>query len=357
MRKFVGRKSRKSGLAPGTMVHIGTRTTGKIKIRGMDYNGTYFKEVVTSNVAEVLPMRETRAATWINVDGIHDISLIERLGKHYGLHPLVLEDIVSTSQRPKVEYFGKYIYFVLKLLHYDDSSAEVFAEQVSLVLGKNFVLSFQETEGDVFDPIRARIRSMKADYLLYSIIDAVVDNYFVILEKIGERIENLEEDIVENPSQSTLRQLHRLKREIIYITKSVWPLREAISTLQRTESELVRPETNVFLRDVYDHAVQVIDTAETLRDILAGMLEIYLSGISNKMNEIMKVLTVISTVFIPLSFVASLYGMNFVHMPELDMWWAYPAVILVMLAMAFTMLLYFKRKGWIFTKSYKQKEP
>jgi len=292
--------------------------------------------------------------TWINVDGIHQVEILERLGEYFGLHPLVVEDILNTDQRPKVEDFGDYIFIVLKMFYYDDSADEIVTEQISLTLGPTLVISFQEREGDVFNPIRERIRSEKgrirkmgADYLAYVLVDSIVDSYFIILEKLGEKIEDLEEELVTDPRPETLQTIHNLKREMIFLRKSVWPLREVVSGLERGESPLIQESTGIYLRDVYDHTIQVIDTVETIRDMLSGMLDIYLSSVSNRMNEVMKVLTIIATIFIPLTLIAGIYGMNFRYMPELEWPWAYPMLWLIMLAIGVLMLIYFRRKRWL----------
>jgi magnesium transporter len=253
-----------------------------------------------------------------------------------------------------MEDYGDYMFVVLKMLRHDVKKDEVQAEQVSMILGPHFVISFQEVEGDVFNLIRdrirqakGRIRKMGADYLAYALIDAVVDNYFLILEKFGERMEGMEDELVTNPAPETLQEIHTLKRELIFLRRSVWPLRETISGLQRTESSLIAESTEVYLRDVYDHTIQVIDTVESLRDMVSGMLDTYLSSISNRMNEVMKVLTIIATIFIPITFIAGIYGMNFAVMPELGWRWAYFVVLGVMAAVSLVMVIYFRRKRWL----------
>ena len=265
-----------------------------------------------------------------------------------------MEDILNTDQRPKVEDYKDYLYIVLKMLH-NVKGTEIVTEQISLILHPNFVISFQEgIEGDVFSPVRerlrgakGRIRGMGADYLAYTLIDAIVDNYFAILEGIGERIEDLEEELVSHPKKETLHRIHELKREMIFLRKAVWPLREVISTLQRGDSPLIKNTTAIYLRDVYDHTIQVIDAIETSRDMLSGMLDIYLSSISNRMNEIMKFLTIIGTIFIPLTFIVGIYGMNFAFMPELKWRYGYFAVMAFMFAIGIIMLFYFKKKKWL----------
>jgi magnesium transporter len=292
--------------------------------------------------------------TWINLDGIHNLEYVEKIGQKFDLHPLVLEDIVNTGQRPKVEDFSNYLYVVVRMLDYDDKRREINSEQVSLIIGSNFVISFQEKEGDVFDFVRERIRQNRGrirksgpDYLFYTLIDAIVDNYFIVLEKMGERIETQEEQLILKPLPRTMNEIHLLKREMILLRKSVWPLREVISGIERLDIKLISKTTDVFLRDVYDHTIQVIDTVETFRDMVSGMLDTYLSSVSNRMNEVMKVLTIIATIFIPLTFIAGIYGMNFQYMPELGWHFGYFAVVGVMVIIFVGMLFYFKKKKWI----------
>ena len=320
----------------------------------IDYDESHFEEKEAKRIEECFAFGDKPTVTWINIDGIHQLDIIEKIGEHFNIHPLVLEDIVTTGQRPKMEDFVDYIFLTLKMLHYSEEEKETKAEQVSLILGSNYVISFQENEGDVFDPIRERIRAdkgrirkMRADYLAYALMDAVVDNYFTILEKLGERIEDFEEELVVNPTPETLQAIHRLKREMIFLRKSVWPLREVINRLERWESSLINKSTAIYLRDVYDHTIQVIDAVETFRDMLSGMLDIYLSSVSNRMNEVMKVLTIIATIFIPLTLVAGIYGMNFRFMPELEEPMGYPMVLLSMLFVGMLMVAYFRKKKWL----------
>jgi len=355
MLKLNHRRSRKAGLPPGSLVHVGEKKSERTKITIMDYDGKAFQEKEAKSVEECFSFKETATVTWINIDGVHDSELVGKLGSHFGVHPLILEDIMTTAQRPKMEDLGDYIYVVLRMLTCEKDKDGVFSEQVSMILGPNFVISFQESAGgDVFDPVRDRIRTGKGrlrtlgpDYLAYALIDAIVDNYFLVLEKIGERVEVLEEDLVTNPNQETLHEMHALKREMIYVRRSVWPLREVISGLERAESPLIKQTTGIFLRDVYDHTIQVIDTVETYRDMLSGMLDIYLSSVSNRMNQVMKVLTIIATIFIPLTFLAGVYGMNFKFMPELEWRWGYFVIVGIMLAVGITMLIIFRRKKWM----------
>lgn len=353
MRKFVHSVSKKAGSAPGTLVHIGEKRIEEARITLLDYDENHFDERPLASIEEAFPLRDAPTATWINVDGLHDIDLIEKIGGHFGIHPLTLEDIVNTGQRPKLEIFDGYVYVVLKMLHLDEDDA-VRSEQVSLVLGPRFLLSFQERTGDVFAPVRERIRKGRGrirrggcDYLAYALIDAVVDHYFLILEKVGEQLEALEEELMEAPEETTLQAVHDLKREMIFMRKQVWPLRELVNGLVRAESDLVRESTGLFFRDVYDHAIQIIDTIESYRDLLSGMVDLYLSSVSNRMNEVMKLLTLIATIFIPITFVAGIYGMNFEFMPELKWRWGYPAVWIAMGLIAAVMLAYFRKKKWI----------
>ncbi len=353
-RRTMQRRSRKTGLPPGTLIYTGEQRVDSIRITFMDYEGSHIQEKQVASVDECLNFSATPTVTWINVDGLHDVSIIEKLGKAFELHPLILEDVLSTGQRPKFEDYEKNLFIVLRMLSFSDDHQAVESEQVSLVVGSNFVLSFQERVGDVFDFVRDRIRNSKGrirklgpDYLAYALVDAIVDSYFAVLEKLGERIEDLEEELVNDPDQNTLQQIHLLKREMITLRRSIWPLRELVSGLERTESPLIAESTSVYLRDLYDHTVQIIDTIESFRDMVSGMLDIYLSSLSNRMNAVMKVLTIIATLFIPLTFIAGVYGMNFKHMPELDKWWGYPAFWLVCITITIVMVVFFRRKKWL----------
>src|SRR4030066_215591 len=348
------KRSKKAGLPPGTLIHIGERKAAELKITIIDYDEAHFQERPLGTIEECFLFKDQPTVTWINIEGLHDVQVLERLGECYGIHPLVLEDILNTDQRPKMEDYGEYLYIVLKMLDGSQKNGEVNTEQVSLILGPNFVFSFQEAGGDVFDPVRERIRNNKgrirkmgADYLAYTLLDAIGDNYFIILEKLGERIESLEEKLITDPSHETLQTIHHLKREMLFLRKGVWPLREVINGLERGESSLVKEPTRVYLRDVYDHTIQTIDTIETYRDMVSGMMDIYLSSVSNRLNSVMKVLTIIATIFMPLTFLAGIYGMNFKFMPELEWTWGYPASLGLMLGISLTMLFFFRRKRWI----------
>jgi magnesium transporter len=351
----VKKRSAKAGLPPGSLVYIGAKKSGPPLIRILDYDADSVRERNKAAIEECVPFRDSDSVTWIDVEGLHDVGLLDRLGSCYGLHPLILEDILNTDQRPKSDDMDSYIYIVLKMLDFDPQSLEIVSEQVSIVLGRNYVISLQEgREGDLFDPLRERIRGNKGrirklgpDYLAYSLLDTIIDHYFIILEKFAERIEALEDDLVSDPKPETLQQIHQLKREMIFLRKSAWPLREVVNVLEKSESELIRPATKIFLRDIYDHAIHIIDSIETYRDMLSGMLDIYLSSVSNRMNQVMKVLTIIATIFMPLTFLAGVYGMNFEHMPEIGWPWSYPILWLVMLGVAGVMLYFFKKKNWL----------
>ncbi len=345
--------SKKTGLAPGALVHIGDEKIEKPRIRIIDYDEEHLDEMELESLDEWLPFLDKPTVTWINIDGVHDADLLEKLGASTGAHPLVMEDIMNTEQRPKMEDYGDYIFLVLKMFYNDDRKGIV-TEQMSFILGPNFVMSFQERVGDVFNSVRERIRNgmgrmrrMGPDYLCYALIDSIVDNYFEILEQLGERIELLEEDLLENPTSEVLNSIHKLKREMTYLRKSVWPLREVIACLERDESELIKESTQVFLRELHDHTIQIIDTIETFREMISGMLDIYLSGVSNKMNQVMKVLTIVATIFIPLTFIAGIYGMNFKNMPELEWHTGYPLVLVFMGVVVVVMLVYFKKRKWL----------
>lgn len=354
MPRLIKERSKKKGLPPGTLIHIGEKRTGDVRITVIDYDDKQVNELEIKNIDQCIPFKDKPTVTWINVEGLHKSEIIQKLGDCYGLHPLVLEDILNTDQRPKIEDYKDYLYIVLKMLHAANDGGSVI-EQISLILGPNFVISFQEgIEGDAFGSVRERIRSgkgrirgMGADYLAYSLIDAIVDNYFAVLEGFGEKIEAIENELITNPDMRTLHNIHQLKRELLFLRKSVWPLREVVDVMERGGSGLIQDSTVLYLRDVYDHTIQVIDTIEISREMLSGMLDIYLSSISNRLNETIRFLTIIGTVFIPLTFIVGIYGMNFEFMPELKWRYGYFAVLAVMAAIGVFMLLYFRKKKWL----------
>jgi len=353
MPRFFQRKAHKAGMPPGSVVYVGEEPLEPARITVIDYGPDHYEEREIDELSEVDGYRDRETVTWINVDGVHETELVEELGARYSLHPLLMEDVVSTGQRPKMEEYEGHLFMVLQMLVAEDDGA-VRAEQVSLVLGPGWVVSFQERRGDVFDALRARLRTGKSrarragsDYLAYRLIDAIVDNYFVILEQMGDALEDLEEAVIEEPDRETLGEVYEMKRELLFVRRAAWPVRELVNSLQRAESDLVSDETTPYLRDVYDHVVQVIDTTETYRDLVSGLVDLYMSGVSNRMNEVMKVLTVIATIFIPITFVAGIYGMNFQWMPELGWRWGYPAVLGLMALMTVGMLAYFRRRDWL----------
>ena len=353
---FKIKKKKKIGEPPGTLVYTGKAIETPSKLTVITYDKELF------NIEEVklegdgtfkLSLKKDRV-NWINVTGLANVKLIEYIGNIFDLHPLVLEDILNPLQRPKIEDFSKYIFIVMKKLIYNEENEEFEQEQISLILGENFVLSFQEFETDLFKPIieriqipKGRIRTMDSDYLLYALIDLIVDNYFIVIEFLSEKVEILEEYLVKDPTPKTLQEIYQLKKIIIELRKSVWPLRELVSKLQREQSKLISDNLQIYLRDIYDHIFRITETLDNYREIIFGMLDMYLSSVSNKMNDIMKVLTIISTVFIPLSFLAGFYGMNFQFMPEFSNPFGYPALIIVMIIIFVSMLIYFKKRNWI----------
>jgi magnesium transporter len=349
------RRIDKTGLPPGTIVPPAAAPHPEhpvVLITQVIYDAAEYVEREIHGVEQTFPAPDEQRTVWINVDGVHEVTVLERYGRHFNLHPLLLEDIAHTGQRPKLESYGDHLFMDLNVIHLDEQAHEIHTEQISLVLGARWLLSFNEQPQPWVRPIRERLKTDKAhcrgggpDYLAYSILDAIVDGYYGVLETIGDRIEDLEEELMAAPTPQTLHAVYALKREVIGLRKSIWPLREVIGGLQR-ERDLVREGTQIYLRDLYDHAVQVLDTVETYRDILAGMLDIYLSSVSNRMNEVMKVLTVIATIFIPLTFVAGVYGMNFEFMPELKWRYGYALVWGVMVAIGAGMLAFFRRKRW-----------
>ena len=345
--------SDKVGLPPGTLFFTGEKRVEVEKITIIDYNEKTFEIKETGEVPENLYEIKDKTVRWINVEGISKLNIIKQIGKQFQLHPLIMEDIVNPAQRPKLENFEEYLFIILRILRWNKAEKSIISEQISIILGNSYVISFRETDSNIFEPIleriikaKGRIRKMGSDYLVYTLMDVIIDNYFVILEKIGKKIDEIEEELVENPKIETLHAIHLLKRELITLRKAMWPSRNVVNNLQREDS-YIKDATQIYLRDIYDHVIQIIDTFENYRDIISGMLDIYLSSVSNKMNEIMKVLTIISTIFIPLSFLAGFYGMNFLYMPELKVPLAYPLLIMAMTIIAIIMILFFKRKKWL----------
>jgi len=346
-------RAKQIGLAPGALVYVGEQKMDRAVLTFYDYDPERLTVCQDIGLEECAGLRETSSVSWINLDGIHDIQLLEKVGQAFGLHPLALEDILNTQHRPKIEEFDGYTLLIVKMLTFDREQDRIETEQVSLVMGPQFVLSFQERSGDVLDGLRdrlnrssGRIRQRGTDYLVYAILDSIVDSYYHVLEQLGDRLAELEERLTEDPDQEALNQIHHFKRELVSLRKAVWPLREVISALQREDTQLVADSTALFLRDLYDHTIQVLDTVEIFFDTVAGLLDLYLSSISNKMNEVMKVLTIIATIFIPLTFIAGIYGMNFENMPELHWRYGYAMVWGVMLICLAGMVWFLRRKKW-----------
>ena len=347
--------SQKTGLPPGTLIYTGTRKQEPVQIELIDYDEKQLEEKKLDSVQQILEYQKTDSNSWINLDGIHNVEFIEHIGQQFQLHPLVLEDIVHVGQRPKMEDYDTYLFIVLKMLQYDEQSRTVETEQVSMILGPHYLMTFQERPGDVFESVRQRIRSTKGrirkmgcDYLGYALIDAIIDEYFKILEAFGERIESLEELLLNDTDRDILHEIHHIKRELTLLRKSVWPLREMIAGLDRTETGIMKKSTKIYLRDLYDHTIQIMDTLESFRDVSSGLLDLHMSMVSNRMNNVMKVLTIIATIFIPLGFIAGVFGMNFEHMPELKLPWAYPFGFWAVIAgIVIGMFVFFKRKKWL----------
>jgi len=345
--------SKKAGLPPGTLIHIGNFHTDRTDISITRYDEEDYGEYSPASADEIPGFLERPGVAWINITGLAQTEIIAKVGSIFGVHPLILEDILNTRQRPKMEDYGSYIFVVMNMLSVEPGEGIV-SEQVSFLLTPQAVISFQEQPGDVFDSVRKRLQSKKgrirqsgADYLFYALIDSIVDNYFVVFEWIGEVIEEIEDELVEHPTPEILKTIYALKRDLIYIRKVIYPLREVVAQLHRGESDLLDPSILVYFRDVYDHVILLSDYVETSRDMAAGMLDIYLSSVSNRMNEVMKVLTIIATIFIPLTFIAGIYGMNFEYMPELGWRLGYPGALGIMAVIVVIMLMYFHRKEWI----------
>lgn len=354
MARYVKRAVKRAGESPGTLVYNGEHKTEKVELTLIEYSKDSSERIELKRIEDCFDRKNKDSIKWVNIEGLHDIEIIEKIGKKFNFHPLMLEDILNVSQRPKMDDYEDYILVTLKMVYYNDIKKEIVTEQVSLVLIENYVLSFQEFEGDVFDQVRQRIQAGKgnirkqgADYLVYALIDAIVDSYFLILEQIGDSSEDIEHQLMEEPGKEVLQAIYNLKREMIYLSSSIWPLREVVGNLTRTDSQLIKENTSLYLRDVYDHIVQVIDIIESYRDIMTGMLDTYLSSISNKTNDVMKILTIFSAMFIPLTFLAGIYGMNFKYFPELELPWAYPVFWVVTIVIIVLMLGYFRRKKWL----------
>ena len=346
--------SQKVGLPPGTLVYVGEERTEPVRITLIDYNEARLHEAEIQTIAECLPFKDTATVTWIHIDGIHDTQIIEDIGKHFGGNSLVLEDVMSPTQLPKMEIYEDYVFIILKSLDYNTEALEVSREQISLIVGENFVISLQERPGQLFASVQnrlrnqqGRIRKMQPGYLAYALIDVVVDHYFIVLEQLSDRIELVEEEAITNPTPEVLEKINILRKEFLLLRRPILPLRDVINEVLTDENPLLDQGTHLYFRDVYDHLIQLIQILETLRSTVSGLFDTYTSAISHRMNEVMKVLTIVATFFIPLTFIAGIYGMNFKFMPELNAKWGYPIILIVMGGIGIAMLIYFKLKRWL----------
>ena len=352
-RSLVGERSKKSGLAPGTPMLIGGAKRDTVQITIVEYDGTVMRQSVHDRLAGHLSATDGQV-TWIHVDGLQDLDLLRDIGLRYGVHDLVLEDIANTEQRAKIEMYGDVLYMVLRMARMENGDQEPVLEQISMLLCGQTLITFQEDGGDQFGSVRlrlqnetSRLRNAGADYLAYSLMDAVVDHYFNVLEGIGLQIEQAEDLVLTDDASGPLQRINRLRRQLLYMHRAIWPMRDVTGALERGEYDQIQEETTVFLRDVHDHVSAALDTIDTYRELLNGLLDIYLSAASNRMNAVMKVLTIISTIFMPLTFIVGVYGMNFRHIPELDWQWGYPAVWVLMAIIVGIMLYILRRKKWI----------
>ncbi|MGZ5008332.1 MAG: magnesium/cobalt transporter CorA [Methylobacter sp.] len=354
MSESLSYSSEKSGLPPGSLVHVGEVHEHEHKITVISYNKSTLVNRTIKNIEELLPYQATDTVTWVIIDGLKDVSIIDDIGKHFDIHALILEDILNTHQRPKFEEFDDYLYIVIKALSLADKDFNVEYEQISLLLLDKFVFTFKEKPDALFEPLlnrlsndKSHIRTLGTDYLTYVIMDTIVDEYFALQDSFDELIETVEDDLLTNPSAQTLNTIQKIKRELIFLRRSVSPMREMLASIQRSESQLLHEKTKRYFGDIYDHVIRVSEAMESYRDLIAGMLDIYLSSVSNKMNETMKVLTVFASIFIPLTFIAGVYGMNFEYMPELKWRWGYPALWGVFIGVTVFLLRFFKKKKWI----------
>lgn len=346
--------SEKAGMPPGSLVHVGDVLETECRITLIDYSREKIEEQAVSSIEELLPYKDRDTVTWVNIEGLKNVALIESIGTAFNIHPLVLEDILNTHQRPKFEEYDNYLYIVLKGLSLRDERLSVYYEQISIIVLDNFIFTFKEVQDELFSPINKRlkngkgkIRSLGTDYLTYAILDMIVDQNFVLLETLDEFLDSIEDELLTNPTTKTLTFIQQLKRELISIRRSVLPVRDLLNAMLRSDSPLIHERVHIYLRDVHDHALRISESIESYRDILSGLLDIYVSSVSNKMNEIMKILTVFASIFIPLTFIAGIYGMNFEYMPELKWKWAYPALWVSFITIPVVLLVYFRKKRWL----------
>ena len=352
MPRLIKNVSKKVGLPPGTLMYVGDEKKEKVKIQMITYDENVFEEKEITFIDKAVSQIDPSKITWINISGVHDVKIIEKMGLLLHLHPLVLEDIMNTEQRPKTEIFNNYIFIIVKRFFYSEQKDRLNEEQISLILGSNLLVSFQEQECDIFNNVRTRIkenvgliRNMGADFLTYTVIDIIVDDYFLILEKVSNMIEKIEEDLIKKPQQEIIHLLFKSRREILILQKSILPLREVINGLEKTK--FIDKSTYLFFKDIYDHIIHILDMIELFRNIMIEMINVYLSSVSNKLNEVMKLLTIVSTIFIPITFLASLYGMNFLYIPGSNLYYGFFILLFLMILISITMLIYFKKIKWL----------
>lgn len=354
MARFFKKREEIKGMSPGSLIFIGNKKVDNIRIRVIDYDAVQLKEDELKGIAQGAVFKQTNTVTWINVDGLHDLASMKEIGSTFELHPLLMEDILNTGQRPKLEEFDDCLFLVIKMLHYDKEKQRIISEQLSLVLGNTFLLTFQEQPGDVFKPVRERIRKQKSrirasgiDYLAYALLDCVAEDYVFIIERMGEQIEDVEEEVLNSAEPAVMEKINAFKHEMNFIRKSIRPAREAIIQLTKVDSELINDQTIPFLKDLQDLVTQATEAIDTYRDMLSDHLDLYDSVVGNRMNDIMKVLTIFAAIFIPLTFIAGIYGTNFEYFPELKFKYSYFIFWCVMLLVAMIMLIYFRKKKWL----------
>ena len=354
MSESLSSASQKAGFPPGSLVHVGEVLETEVRITIVDYTKDVIEEQTVESIEQILQCREKDTVTWVNIEGLGNIELVGAIGEAFNIHPLVLEDILNTHQRPKLEEYDDYLYCVLKGISLAENGFSVEYEQISMLILNDFVFTFKEKRDELFEPVRRRLRSSKShfrsqgtDYLAYVILDTIVDSYFTLQDSLDDIVDSVEEELLTEPTPKTLGTIQSVKRELIIIRRTISPLREMLNAILRSESPLIEEKSLIYFRDISDHVLRISESIESSRDMIAGLLDIYITTISNKMNEIMKVLTVFASIFIPLTFIAGIYGMNFEYMPELKWKWAYPALWVAFIAIPVILLVYFKKKKWL----------